>query len=95
MDISPAYRVLRTAAIQRQMPAMARKPDIFKQYVNAVLQEEWGKSRQTSDVHLWMNDEDSLVRVEFTMVNSSPITTKLAIADMIELQREISNILGA
>ena len=77
------------------MPAMARKPDIFKQYVNAVLQEEWGKSRQTSDVHLWMNDEDSLVRVEFTMVNSSPITTKLAIADMIELQREISNILGA
>lgn len=91
-EIPAAYRVVKTAKIRAEMPDMAKYPPIFKQFVDAVLADEWGKASTTSDIEMKM--VDGMVHLAFILKGHSPVHVEISIVELAELHSRIGAMLG-
>jgi hypothetical protein len=93
MTVIPAsYRVVKTARIYAEMPEMAKYPPIFKAFVDAVLADEWGKARTTSDIQIEI--VDGMVHITFVLQGYSPVNVDISITELVEMHQQIGAILG-
>jgi hypothetical protein len=92
MPIPASYRQIKTAQIEAATPTMAKHPKILKDFVEAVLQDEWNKPRQCNGITTEI--VDGFVVITFNMVNASAIMVKIAITELQDLHSQIGDILG-